>query len=80
MDHLTIKKKNKFGLVAFVDAGAVGDSLTPDFKRVSPAVGVGLRYDLGFAPVRIDIATPLQKVTRSGESAFQLYLSIGQAF
>ena len=72
--------RTKFGAVAFLDAGSVGDSSTPDFRRVSPAVGIGLRYDLGFAPVRLDIATPLQKTQRSGASAFQLYLSIGQSF
>ncbi len=72
--------QTKFGGVLFLDAGSVGDSSTPDFKRVSPAVGVGLRYDLGFAPVRLDIATPLQKVQRAGTSPFQIYLSIGQAF
>ena len=78
--ELRQKIRGPFGAVAFIEAGSVGDSATPDFKRVSPAIGVGLRYDLGFAPIRVDIATPLQKVTKSGESAFQLYLSIGQAF
>lgn len=78
--ELRQKIRGPFGAVAFLDAGSVGDSATPDFKRISPAVGVGLRYDLGFAPVRVDIATPLQKITRSGESPFQLYLSVGQAF
>jgi translocation and assembly module TamA len=72
--------QTKFGVVGFIDAGAVGDTAAPDFHRVSPSVGVGVRYDLGFAPVRVDIATPLQKTTRASQSAFQLYLSIGQAF
>ena len=78
--ELRQKIRGPFGAVFFLDAGSVGDTATPDFRRVSPAVGVGLRYDLGFAPVRVDIATPLQKITQSGESPFQLYLSIGQAF
>jgi translocation and assembly module TamA len=40
--------------------------------------GVGVRYDLGFGPLRLDIATPLKR--RQGDSLFQIYLSIGQSF
>jgi translocation and assembly module TamA len=41
-------------------------------------VGVGVRYDLGFGPIRADIAMPVSR--RSGDPAFQVYISIGQAF
>jgi translocation and assembly module TamA len=41
-------------------------------------VGVGVRYDLGFGPIRLDIGTPLNK--RHGDSPVQVYLSIGQSF
>ena len=34
--------------------------------------------EYGFAPIRIDIATPVTR--RRGEAAFQVYLSIGQSF
>ena len=78
--ELRQKIRGPIGAVAFIDAGSVGSTPTPEFKRVSPAVGFGLRYDLGFAPVRVDIAVPLQKVTTSSSSSFQLYLSVGQAF
>ena len=40
--------------------------------------GVGVRYKLPFGPVRADVAFPLNK--REGDSDFQLYISIGQAF
>ena len=41
-------------------------------------VGLGVRYNLGFAPIRIDVATPVVK--RRGEAPFQVYVSIGQSF
>ncbi len=67
-----------FGAVAFVDAGAVGFTETPDFGNLRYAVGIGARYDLSFGPVRADIAFPLDK--REGDANFQIYISIGQAF
>lgn len=72
--------KTPFGVVAFVDAGAVGTDLYPDFSSLSPAVGVGLRYALPFAPVRVDVATPLRSVPGRDLSPLQIYLSIGQSF
>ncbi|MHB8529431.1 MAG: autotransporter assembly complex protein TamA [Caulobacteraceae bacterium] len=69
---------DRFGLVAFVDAGSVGMGSTPTFTDFSAGAGLGLRYNLGFAPFRIDIATPLDP--RKGDSPVQVYLSIGQSF
>ncbi|OYX34035.1 MAG: hypothetical protein B7Y99_06290 [Caulobacterales bacterium 32-69-10] len=66
------------GAVAFVDAGSVGQAVNPNFGAVRYAVGLGLRYNLAFAPIRVDVATPLQRV--KGEGLFQLYVSIGQSF
>ncbi|MEO8925712.1 MAG: autotransporter assembly complex family protein [Caulobacteraceae bacterium] len=68
----------QFGAVAFVDAGTVGSGTTPDFRNVSVGVGVGVRYNLGFGPFRLDIATPLNP--RPGDGRVQVYISIGQAF
>jgi translocation and assembly module TamA len=68
----------KFQAVAFVDAGAVGFQETPNLSNMRYGAGVGVRYKLPFGPVRADIAIPLNK--RDGDSEFQLYLSIGQAF
>ena len=72
--------KTPFGVVAFVDAGAVGGDVYPDFSTLSPAVGLGLRYDLKFAPVRVDVATPLRSVPGRSLPPLQIYLSIGQSF
>ena len=66
------------GAVVFVDAGSVGLEQTPSTSELEASIGVGARYDLGFGPIRADIAVPLNK--REGEAAFQIYLSIGQAF
>ncbi|OGN50934.1 MAG: hypothetical protein A2352_13520 [Caulobacterales bacterium RIFOXYB1_FULL_67_16] len=67
-----------FQAVAFVDAGAVGFEETPNFSNMRYGAGVGVRYKLPFGPIRADIAVPLDK--RDGDSAFQIYISIGQAF
>jgi len=39
--------------------------------------GIGLRYDTGFGPIRLDLAAPVSGDT--GEGA-QIYIGIGQAF
>ena len=72
------KITDRWGMVAFVDAGSVGDAMTPDGDNLSVGVGVGVRYDLGFGPIRADIAVPLDADKRDG--AFQIYISIGQSF
>jgi len=69
---------DKWGAVAFIDAGAIGTERTPKGEDFRVGAGVGVRYDLGFGPIRADIAVPLGK--RSGDPAFQIYLSIGQSF
>jgi translocation and assembly module TamA len=68
----------KFQAVGFIDAGAIGFQETPNLTNMRYGAGVGVRYKLPFGPVRADIAVPLNK--REGDSAFQLYISIGQAF
>lgn len=68
----------QWGLVAFVDAGTVGSSSTPSFHTVSVGAGLGVRYDLGFGPLRLDIGTPINP--RQGDSPVQVYISIGQSF
>ena len=68
----------KWGFVGFVDAGAVGGAQFPSFRDLSIGAGLGLRYDLGFGPIRIDLATPV--TSRRGQAPFQVYVSIGQSF
>jgi translocation and assembly module TamA len=72
------KFTQRWGAVAFIDAGGVGVDKWPNGDDFGVGVGVGVRYDLGFGPIRADIAMPLSR--REGDSAFQLYISIGQSF
>lgn len=72
------KITERWGAVAFVDAGGVGGDSFPGGDDFGVGAGFGVRYDLGFGPVRADIAFPLEK--REGDAGFQIYISIGQAF
>ncbi|MDP3860446.1 MAG: BamA/TamA family outer membrane protein [Phaeovulum sp.] len=65
------------GLVAFYDAGFVG--LTGGFADGGwhAGAGLGLRYDTGIGPIRLDLAMPVAGNTGDG---LQIYLGIGQAF
>lgn len=71
--------RENIGLVGFYDAGMIteesgfaGDS---DWHA---GAGIGLRYNTGIGPIRVDIATP---VTGDGAGKdYELYIGIGQAF
>lgn len=67
-----------FGIVPFVDAGQVYESTTPRLTDMRFGFGVGGRMYTNFGPLRIDVATPINR--RRGESKIALYISIGQAF
>ncbi len=68
----------KIGLVGFLDAGYVAASGSfagaGDWQS---GAGIGLRYDTGFGPIRVDIAAPVGGNTGKGA---QLYVGLGQAF
>lgn len=72
------KVTERWGVVGFVDAGAIGTDSFPGGDDFSVGAGLGVRYDLGFGPIRADFAVPLNK--RAGDPEFQIYISIGQAF
>jgi translocation and assembly module TamA len=67
-----------WGVVAFLDAGDVGVTQAPGFKNLAVGAGVGVRYNLSFAPIRVDLATPVAR--RRGAARVQVYVSIGQSF
>lgn len=66
----------KLGAAVFVDSGTAFNAIT----RIQPVygLGAGLRYDLGFGPLRVDLATPLSDAP--GAPAVAFYFSLGQAF
>ena len=65
--------------VGFYDFGAIDiDSFPTEDALTHAGLGLGLRYDTGIGPIRVDIGTPA-----SGDDAFeeaQIYIGIGQAF
>lgn len=67
----------RWGAAAFVDGGNAFDDWA-DATDLSYGVGLGVRYDLGFAPLRVDVAVPLDR--DQTEDDFALYISLGQAF
>lgn len=64
------------GVVAFYDAGYVGATSFRGGDWQAGA-GLGLRYNTGIGPIRLDAALPVQGSTGKG---LQLYIGIGQAF
>lgn len=67
-----------FGLVGFADAGYVGADAFPGAGGgYQVGAGLGLRYDTGIGPVRLDVAMP---VYGSGGDGVQFYVGIGQSF
>lgn len=67
----------RLGAVAFIDGGNAFDSWG-DAADLHYGIGIGMRYDLGFAPLRIDLAFPLDHEFTNTDYA--LYISVGQAF
>jgi translocation and assembly module TamA len=65
-------------VVPFIDGGAVDVGATPRWDDFRIGVGIGVRYATSFGPIRIDVATPLDR--RKGESVIGIYVALGQAF
>lgn len=72
------RRSERLGFVAFIDGGVASGALEPDFNEMRYGMGAGVRYYPGFGPLRVDIATPLNR--RPGDAPVHLYISIGQAF
>jgi translocation and assembly module TamA len=69
---------DQIGAVAFADAGYVGSASFYDGEGAWHAgAGLGVRYDTGLGPLRLDIAAPVAGDTGDG---LQIYLGIGHAF
>lgn len=69
-----VKVTRAIGVVGFVDAGAVGIAGEGDWHA---GAGLGLRYETGLGPVRLDLAVPVHGDTGQG---LQIYVGLGQAF
>lgn len=78
--ELRLKLTDSIGLVGFLDGGTAysGTHFNTD-EKTRWGVGPGLRYFTPIGPLRLDVGFPLDR--REGiDDAFQIYLSIGQAF
>ncbi|WP_394178700.1 autotransporter assembly complex family protein [Yoonia maritima] len=71
--------REKISLVGFYDVGQVGDTDLPlENGDWHAGAGIGLRYETGIGPIRLDIGTQA-----SGDNVgkdVQVYIGIGQAF
>ena len=67
------------GVAAFVDAGNIWGNIT-DFRvnQIRLNAGAGLRISTPVGPIRVDYSSKLDR--KAGESANELYFSMGQAF
>ena len=74
-----VRVTDSIGVVGFVDAGYVGADTVPGFTEdLRVGVGAGVRYLTGLGPIRLDVATPLNR--RAGDPTVSIYVGIGQAF
>ncbi|MFN3259657.1 MAG: autotransporter assembly complex protein TamA [Pikeienuella sp.] len=77
--ELRARVSETVGLAGFVEAGSVSEELFPDFDEgVQVAIGGGVRYFSPVGPLRVDVGVPVNP--RGADDAFQVYISIGQAF
>ncbi len=78
--ELRLRILESWELVTFTDGGyAYADNLPKFGSNFLWSAGLGVRYYTRFAPIRFDIAVPLDK--REGiDDSLQVYISFGQAF
>ncbi len=78
--ELRVKTTEKISLVGFYDTGYIGSEGFPDGSsgKWHSGAGVGVRYDTGIGPVRLDVAVPMDGP--GSNSGFEVYIGIGQAF
>jgi translocation and assembly module TamA len=76
--ELRAKVSDRIGVVGFVDWGSIGlDSFTGGIGDSHAGAGLGLRYDTGLGPIRLDVAAPVSGRTGDG---VQIYIGLGQSF
>lgn len=72
------KVTERIGVVGFVDVGSLGVSGFADgLGGWHAGAGLGVRYDTGFGPIRLDVAAPIKGATGDG---VQIYIGLGQSF
>lgn len=69
---------DSFGLVGFVDAGNVYETIYPQFNDLKVGIGAGVRYLTPVGPIRLDVAVPLQP--EQDDPSWAVYVGLGQSF
>lgn len=70
----------RIGVVSFLDGGSAFEAAFPNFEEdLLWGVGAGVRYFTPIGPIRLDVATPLNRRDQV-DDPLQVYISIGQAF
>ncbi len=78
--ELRTKVTEHFGFVTFIDGGSAFEPAFPDFgETIRWGGGVGVRYYTPFGPLRLDVATPLNRRSEI-DGPIAVYISLGQAF
>lgn len=76
--ELRARVSDRVGVVGFVDWGSIGlDGFGGAFSGSHAGAGLGLRYDTGLGPIRVDVAAPISGSTGNG---VQVYVGLGQSF
>ncbi|MEM6408218.1 MAG: autotransporter assembly complex family protein [Pseudomonadota bacterium] len=78
--EVRVKTTESLSVVGFYDAGYIGEETFPDGSSGEwhTGAGLGVRYDTGIGPLRVDLGLPLSGP--GDNSGFELYIGIGQAF
>ena len=77
--EVRVRVTDTIGLVAFVDVGSAFTSRFPDFDdELRIGAGPGIRYLSPIGPLRVDVGFPVNP--RESDDAYELYVSVGQAF
>ncbi len=72
--------RGAIGVVGFVDSGYIGtEELYDGSGEWMTGAGLGVRYDTGFGPIRVDVAAPVDGGPDDADP-LQIYIGIGQAF
>ncbi|HVO47307.1 MAG TPA: BamA/TamA family outer membrane protein [Steroidobacteraceae bacterium] len=73
-----------FGAAVFLDGGQVSRNLNILNSTQRFGTGAGIRYYTPIGPIRLDVAVPINRRSRTatfeGDDSFEIYIGLGQAF
>ncbi|MCC6863991.1 MAG: BamA/TamA family outer membrane protein [Rhodobacteraceae bacterium] len=73
-----VRITEKMGVVGFFDYGQIAiNSFFNNFGKSHSGAGLGLRYDTGIGPIRLDVAKPIGD---NKDKNVQIYVGLRQAF